>query len=372
MLSARTVSTELYWVGFHCYCYISTEGVRFSITSTSPVESLSLPLTHFLLASIKLWSPSSGTFHLTAGWSHLLLSSSDWVEFKTGVKHTAKKAFQLTRKNKRMKITCPHAIQFPLLPVLPSFLSLYFLQNREWLVMSRAKQRMPPSIPLQSSFPSFHALLCVMNSTTDTADLSYCHRGREGRQTVECPGTRHSATLPRAFRTAPPPSLSPCLFSWSMQCPHGPLYPFLSYLYRPKPTLAIRAATKWPSGVITQKPLTSYKQGKLWLQLSWLTSSSGLLLCWITPCVPIRYEANYSVVERALWSKITVLTWAKIHRFTWLIPLSNTFLFCFWKWGISHLSLSIYTLSCHSERLFHVTWSLCLVTYRPKIINLQY
>lgn len=34
-----------------------------------------------------------------------------------------------------------------------------------------------------------HAQQCVKNSSADKADLSFCHGGREGRQTVECPGT---------------------------------------------------------------------------------------------------------------------------------------------------------------------------------------
>lgn len=64
------------------------------------------------------------------------------------------------------------------------------------------KPRLPPSIPLFSFFyphppacpsliplPPLHARLCIMNSSADKADLSFCHEGREGRQTVECPGT---------------------------------------------------------------------------------------------------------------------------------------------------------------------------------------
>lgn len=49
----------------------------------------------------------------------------------------------------------------------------------------RIIQRVLPIYPCLS----LRAVLCVMNSSADKADLSFCHEGREGRQTVECSGS---------------------------------------------------------------------------------------------------------------------------------------------------------------------------------------
>lgn len=47
-------------------------------------------------------------------------------------------------------------------------------------------QRVLPLYPCLS----LRVVLCVMNSSADKADLSFCHEGREGRQTVECSGSK--------------------------------------------------------------------------------------------------------------------------------------------------------------------------------------
>lgn len=92
-----------------------------------------------------------------------------------------------------------------------SLLALFFLKWNEvvsaaplYLGATRSPKTQPffpplffsslhPACPSFSSHPTsphpLHAQQCVKNSSADKADLSFCHGGREGRQTVECPGT---------------------------------------------------------------------------------------------------------------------------------------------------------------------------------------
>lgn len=111
-----------------------------------------------------------------------------------------------------------------------------------------AKPRVPPSIPLLPLFsplsfllpvlpyplcPSLHAWVCVMNSSADKSDLSSCHRGREGRWTVECPGTESreglwaqcyaSSHIPCCACSRPLQLCLPVCFHDPCNAPIGPL-----------------------------------------------------------------------------------------------------------------------------------------------------
>lgn len=138
-----------------------------------------------------------------------------------------------------------------------------------------------PACPSFSSHPTsphpLHAQQCVKNSSADKADLSFCHGGREGRQTVECPGTgsreglwalRYASLRPPLLHPpspSQPHSLSACFHDPCSALGGTPPPPFqclaflLSYLYQPNLN---KPSERWPTAqnckstvpVLTWKP----------------------------------------------------------------------------------------------------------------------
>lgn len=112
-------------------------------------------------------------------------------------------------------------------------------------------------------------------------------------------GSEHGASLPRTFPAAPALALSGSgsLSDFMIHAmPQQPPLPIPVLPVPTKPTQASGAPTKQPRNCnntvpgLTRNPRLPdlINQGKLRPGLAWLTSSAGLQLHWIAPCLPIR------------------------------------------------------------------------------------